>query len=75
MTGPGLTRAPAGWYPDPDGAAGMVRWWDGETWSDVTTPAGPGVAVQAPPAAPRPPLPAAGWDGGWQSGPSSPPRA
>ncbi len=78
MTGPGLTRAPAGWYPDPDGAAGMVRWWDGETWSDVTTPAGPGVAVQAPPAAP-PPLPAAGWDaggsGGWQSGPSSAPRA
>ncbi|HJX45517.1 MAG TPA: DUF2510 domain-containing protein, partial [Geodermatophilus sp.] len=52
MTGPGLTRAPAGWYPDLDGAAGMVRWWDGETWSDVTTPAGPGVAVQAPPAAP-----------------------
>jgi Protein of unknown function (DUF2510) len=41
--------APSGWYPDPDGAPGMVRWWSGSAWSDVTTPAGPGVAVQAPP--------------------------
>ncbi len=40
---------PAGWYPDPDGAPGMVRWWNGLTWSDVTTPAGPGVAVQSTP--------------------------
>jgi hypothetical protein len=37
----------------------MVRWWSGTTWSDVTTPAGPGVAVQAPPvhAPSRPDLP------------------
>jgi hypothetical protein len=39
----------------------MVRWWSGTAWSDVATPAGPGVAVQsspllAPPA--RPPAPA-----------------
>jgi hypothetical protein len=26
-----------------------VRWWDGGTWSDVATPAGPGVAVQSSP--------------------------
>jgi hypothetical protein len=49
VTGPGEYSAPAGWYPDPDGAPGMVRWWNGVSWSDVTTPAGPGVAVQAPP--------------------------
>jgi hypothetical protein len=35
----------------------MVRWWNGASWSDVATPAGPGVAVQsspvlAPPARP-----------------------
>jgi hypothetical protein len=33
-----------------------VRWWSGTGWSDVTTPAGPGVAVQTSPllAPPRP---------------------
>lgn len=61
MTGPGEPSAPAGWYPDPDGAPGMVRWWNGLSWSDVTTPAGPGVAVQsapvaAPTLAPAPPV-------------------
>jgi hypothetical protein len=45
----------------------MVRWWNGGTWSDVTTPAGPGVAVgssplltpprTAPPVAPPGPTP------------------
>ncbi|MBN1093751.1 DUF2510 domain-containing protein [Blastococcus sp. TML/M2B] len=40
----------------------MVRWWSGSAWSDVATPAGPGVAVQSSPvltpqrpAAPEPP--------------------
>lgn len=56
MTDPG---APApGWYPDPDGAPGMVRWWNGASWSDVTTPAGPGVAVRSSPVL-TPPRPAA----------------
>ena len=45
----GQSSAPPGWYPDPDGAAGQVRWWNGVSWSDVTTPAGPGVAVQSSP--------------------------
>jgi hypothetical protein len=54
----GATTSP-GWYPDPDGAPGMVRWWNGITWSDVATPAGPGVAVQRAPHAAAPPLPAA----------------
>ncbi|MBM7805722.1 hypothetical protein JOD57_001559 [Geodermatophilus bullaregiensis] len=73
MTGSGQPSAPAGWYPDPDGAAGMVRWWDGGGWSDVTTPAGPGVAVRAAPvtAPPRPPL--APSDGSpWQAAPPRP---
>ncbi|WP_369139924.1 DUF2510 domain-containing protein [Modestobacter versicolor] len=53
-------RAPApGWYPDPDGAPGTVRWWNGLSWSDVTTPAGPGVDVgrpfEPPPGAGGPP--------------------
>ena len=52
----------------------MVRWWNGESWSDVTTPAGPGVAVQAPPvtAAPRP---QPGWGAGqWDEVPQPPAR-
>jgi hypothetical protein len=49
VTGPGEPSAPPGWYPDPYSAPGLVRWWDGRSWSDVTTPAGPGVAVQAAP--------------------------
>ncbi len=51
MTGPGRdSGGPApvpGWYPDPDGSVGLVRWWTGAGWSDVTAPAGPGVSVGA----------------------------
>jgi hypothetical protein len=60
VTGPAQPAPPPGWYPDPDGSAGMVRWWSGTGWSDVATPAGPGVAVQSSPllAPPmRPPAP------------------
>jgi hypothetical protein len=42
----------------------MARWWNGVSWSDVATPAGPGVVVQSSPALPppqavRPPTPLA----------------
>ncbi|HEY0400942.1 MAG TPA: DUF2510 domain-containing protein [Blastococcus sp.] len=57
MTGP--AQPAPGWYPDPDGAPGMVRWWSGITWSDVATPAGPGVAVQSSPVLAPPTRPAA----------------
>lgn len=58
MTGPSQPAPAPGWYPDPDGSPGFVRWWDGSGWSDVTTPAGPGVDVQwspvlAPPRSPE----------------------
>jgi hypothetical protein len=61
VTGPAQPAPPPGWYPDPDGSAGMVRWWSGTGWSDVATPAGPGVAVQsspllAPPIRPQAPV-------------------
>jgi hypothetical protein len=50
---------PPGWYPDPDGAPGLVRWWNGVSWSDVATPAGPGVAVQTAPVLDPQPRPTA----------------
>ncbi|SNR74913.1 DUF2510 domain-containing protein [Blastococcus mobilis] len=49
MTAPGQQAPPPGWYADPDGTPGLVRWWNGAAWSDVATPAGPGVAVQSSP--------------------------
>jgi hypothetical protein len=30
--GPPMMGPPAGWYPDPSGAPGLV-WWDGRTWT------------------------------------------
>ena len=56
MTGP--AQPAPGWYPDPDGTSGMVRWWNGVSWSDVATPAGPGVTVQSSPVL-APPVPPA----------------
>lgn len=51
----------AGWYDDPQGGGGK-RWWDGERWSEHTTPPA-GSMPQTPAAPPAPPgAPAAG---GW----------
>ncbi len=27
---------PSGWYPDPYGVPGLLRWWDGSTWTQHT---------------------------------------
>jgi hypothetical protein len=33
-----VTGAPRpGWYPDPAGAPGLYRWWDGGNWAQVTS--------------------------------------
>jgi Protein of unknown function (DUF2510) len=56
MTAP--SPPPPGWFADPYGAPGTARWWNGGAWSDVTTPAGPGVEVGTmPEQTPR-------WEGG-----------
>ncbi|MFD7919367.1 phospholipid scramblase-related protein [Streptomyces sp. NPDC059740] len=36
MTQPNI---PAGWYADPQGAADLLRWWDGARWTEHTHPA------------------------------------
>jgi Protein of unknown function (DUF2510) len=43
-----VTVAPKpGWYPDPAGASGLYRWWDGRNWAEVTSD-----SAQAPPPIP-----------------------
>jgi hypothetical protein len=51
----------------------MVRWWNGVTWSDVTTPAGPGVSVGRSFEGPTRELPSARWEA-WGSPADEPPR-
>jgi len=46
--------APAGWYPDPSGAAGE-RWWDGLGWSATVRAVPQPVAATAPVGATIPP--------------------
>ncbi|MEU0410753.1 phospholipid scramblase-related protein [Streptomyces griseorubiginosus] len=62
------SNTPAGWYPDPHGAAQTLRYWDGAQWTQHTNSqqqaAGQAQAVQAPPVqqAPQMPQQAAGPD-------------
>src|SRR5215472_6432719 len=43
---------PSGWYPDPYGVPGLLRWWDGSTWTHHTHPgSGTNEANGAEPAA------------------------
>ncbi|MEW2246197.1 phospholipid scramblase-related protein [Streptomyces sp. NPDC006975] len=58
------SNTPAGWYPDPHGAAQTLRYWDGTQWTEHThaDQQGPAqTAVQAP-AAPHVPAQPAGPD-------------
>lgn len=32
------SNTPAGWYPDPQGAPQLLRWWDGSQWTQHTNP-------------------------------------
>ncbi len=32
-----MDQPQAGWYPDPSGEAGKLRWWDGAQWTDNYT--------------------------------------
>ncbi|MEW2287594.1 phospholipid scramblase-related protein [Streptomyces sp. NPDC047841] len=44
------SNTPAGWYPDPHGAAQTLRYWDGTQWTEHTNPA----QQQAGPVPPQP---------------------
>ncbi|MFJ9814904.1 phospholipid scramblase-related protein [Streptomyces sp. NPDC101151] len=52
------SNTPAGWYPDPHGAAQTLRYWDGAQWTEHTNPAQQG-AGQVPPQQAAPQQPAA----------------
>lgn len=46
------SNTPAGWYPDPHGAAQTLRYWDGAQWTEHTNPA---QQAQAAPQIPQQP--------------------
>lgn len=64
MTGPPSTPPPqpppAGWYSDPDGAS-LLRWWDGERWTEH-------VSASEPPSEGQPPAGVTAAGGGQQPG-------
>ncbi|CAM5590164.1 hypothetical protein SALBM135S_01642 [Streptomyces alboniger] len=52
------SNTPAGWYADPQGAAQLLRWWDGAQWTQHTSPGQQDGQGQAQPQAPQPQQPA-----------------
>ncbi|HVX45053.1 MAG TPA: DUF2510 domain-containing protein [Mycobacteriales bacterium] len=42
----------AGWFPDPEGEPGLLRWWDGTAWSEQTIAAGSPESAAPPGTAP-----------------------
>ncbi|MEU0336250.1 phospholipid scramblase-related protein [Streptomyces sp. NPDC006193] len=47
------SNTPAGWYPDPHGAAQTLRYWDGSQWTEHTNPAQQGAGQVPPQPAPQ----------------------
>lgn len=64
----------AGWYPDPAGAPDTYRYWDGQSWSQMTTSQPPSAGQQPAPQQPtvQPPAPQQPHQGGYGVVPSSP---
>ena len=57
-----MDMPPTGWYPDPYGVAGLLRWWDGTAWTAHTQPdpaapqgasSGPATSMDLPPVTSR----------------------
>jgi hypothetical protein len=53
-----MDMPPSGWYPDPYGVRGLLRWWDGSVWTEYTQsqenpPVGDETSLDLPPAVER----------------------
>jgi hypothetical protein len=53
-----MDMPPSGWYPDPYGVRGLLRWWDGSVWTEYTQsqdspPVGEETSLDLPPAVER----------------------
>ncbi|MCD0452743.1 DUF2510 domain-containing protein [Actinocorallia sp. API 0066] len=74
-------QTPPGWYPDPYGAPGLQRWFDGTQWTQATQPTGPSTPPPwQPSGTPAPWQPPSGnpgtpppWQGPGQPGLPGPP--